>query len=180
MINLKSDITVKVLGYYFINPEARHYVRELALLLKLDPGNLSRKMLELSRLGLFLVETEGKNHYFKLNQKFPLLKEYQTIYDAKFGVETSLREALVSIGGIKEVYIFGSYAKGNFEPGSDIDLLIISDAEHAKIIKAITVLEKRWQREINTIDMSYQEYLNKKNKDDFLKNIFSSKTIRIV
>ena len=53
MLNLKSDIVIKVLGYYFLNPKSRHYVRELAELLKIDPGNLSKKMSELKKEGFF-------------------------------------------------------------------------------------------------------------------------------
>ena len=181
MINFNSNITRKVLGYYFINPESRLYVRELANLLKLDPGNLSKKMAELKNEGIFLVETEGKNLYFKLNKKFPLLNEYKNIYEAKFGVIESIKKALGAVNKIKEAYIFGSYAKGNFEADSDIDLLIIGDNEHSDLFKAISGLEKIWHREISIIDFSQEEFaLKLKNKDPFLQNIFSGKTIKVI
>jgi len=181
MLNLKSDIVNKVLGYYFLNPKARHYIRELAELLKLDPGNLSRKMLELKKEGFFLTENEGKNRYFILNKKFPLLKEYESIYEAKFGVVKSLEIALKEMKGIEEAYIFGSYAKGGFEEGSDIDLLVIGDHNHVQISRAISSLEKRWHREINLVDFSEKEFIQKiKNKDFFLENIFTGKTIKVV
>lgn len=181
MLNLKSDIIIKVLGYYFINPKAKHYVRELAELLKVDPGNLSKKMSELKKEGLFLVEKEGKNVYYLLNKKFPLLSEYKNIYETKFGVAESLKQALKEIVGLKEAYIFGSYVKNNFEEGSDIDLLIIGDNDHAQISRHISPLEKRWHREINVVDFSPKEFSQKiKNKDSFLSNIFSDKTIKII
>lgn len=181
MINFKSEIVNKVLGYYFLNPSARHYVRELANLLKLDPGNLSRKMIELKNNGLFLETKEGKNCYFSLNQKFPLLNEYKNIYEAKFGVAESLKAVLLKVNNIHEAYIFGSYAKGNFEEVSDIDLLVVGENDHESLFKAINALEKRWQREINIIDFSPQEFADKlKKKDPFLENIFSDKTLRII
>lgn len=181
MISLKSDIVIKVLGYYFINPKTRHYVRELAELLKVDPGNLSRKMIELKDEGLFLMESEGKNRYFRLNEKFPLLNEYKNIYEAKFGVIESLKTVLSKVKGISEAYIFGSYAKGNFDAGSDIDLLIVGINEHLDLARAVSVLEKRWHREINIIDFSPKDFSARlKDKDAFLQNIFSGKTIRII
>lgn len=181
MINFKSTIVNKVLGYYFINPSARHYIRELAILLNLDPGNLSRKMVELKNSGLFLEIKEGKNCYFSLNQKYPLLKEYKNIYEAQFGVLESLKSVLKKVSGIKEAYIFGSYAKGNFEAVSDIDVLIVGENEHETLFKALSALEKKWHREINIIDFSGEEYKTRlKNKDPFLKNIFSDKTLRII
>ena len=181
MLNLKSSIVNKVLGYYFLNPDSRHYSRVLAGLLKIDPGNLSKKMSELKKEGLFLVETEGKNNYFTLNKKFPLLKEYQNIYEAKFGVVKSLKLALKEVPGLSDAYIFGSYAKGNFEEASDIDLLVIGSQDHIQISRALSVLEKRWHREINIIDFSSKEFSQKMKKNDFfLKNIFSDKTIKII
>jgi predicted nucleotidyltransferase len=181
MLNLKSDIVIKVLGYYFLNPDARHYVRELAGMLKVDPGNLSKKMSELKREGLFLMESEGKNRYFILNKNFSLLSEYKSIYETKFGVAEYLTTSLREIVGLKEAYIFGSYVKGNFEAGSDIDLLVIGNHDHSQISRRVSVLEKRWHREINIVDFSPEEFKKKmRNKDSFLENIFSGQTIRVI
>jgi predicted nucleotidyltransferase len=181
MIDLKSNIVVKVLGYYFINPQARNYIRELAGILKIDPGNLSKKMAELKRAGIFLVEGEGKNRYFILNKNFPLLSEYKNIYEAKFGVVESLVAALKDIKGLVAAYLFGSYVKGDFTAGSDIDLLVVGSHDHASISRSLASLEKRWQREINLIDFSKEEFDQKiKDKDPFLENIFSGQTIKII
>lgn len=181
MINFKTSIVNKVLGYYFLNPKARHYVGELARLLKVDPDNLSRKMLELKKEGLFLREIEGKNRYFVLNEKFPLLQEYKNIYESKYGVVESLKTALRGIKGLIEAHIFGSYVKGNFEEGSDIDLLVVGSHDHVQISRALSVLEKRWHREINIVDFSEEEFARKmKDKDFFLENIFSGKTIKLI
>ncbi len=127
------------------------------------------------------MEGEGKNRYFSLNKKFPLLNEYKNIYETKFGIAESLKNALKEIKNLKEAYIFGSYAKGNFEEGSDIDLLVVGDQDHSEINRCISNLERRWHREINVIDFSQTEFsLKMKNKDFFLDNIFSSKTIKII
>ena len=48
--------------------------------------------------------------------------------------------------------IFWFLCKRNFEEGSDIDLLVIGNHDHLKISRAISVLEKRWHREINIVD----------------------------
>ena len=127
------------------------------------------------------MESEGKNRYFILNKKFPLLNEYKNIYESKFGVVESLVAALKEINGLNKAYIFGSYAKGSFEAGSDIDLLVVGDHDHAQIIQRVSILEKRWQREINIVDFSNKEFAQKiKNKDFFLENIFSGKIIKII
>ncbi len=181
MISMKSEVVKKTLGYYLINPKARHYARELAMILKLDPGNLYRKLVEMQAEGILNTESEGRNRYFSLNEKFPLLSEYQKIYQAKFGVSQSLASVLKPISGLKSAYIFGSCAKGNFEPASDIDLLLVGEFDYGQASKALAVLEKDWRREINIVDMSSKEFDSKlKKKDDFLMNILKGKYIKVV
>ena len=81
----------------------------------------------------------------------------------------------------EKMYIFGSYAKGNFSAGSDIDLLLIGNHDIDEAARKINVLEKRWGREINVIDLSRQEFdKRKKNKDFLLLDIFNNKTIKII
>jgi hypothetical protein len=59
--------------------------------------------------------------------------------------------------------------------------LVIGNHDHLKISRALSVLEKRWHREINIVDFSKSEFTKKmKDKDFFLNNIFSGKTIKIV
>ena len=181
MFNLKSDLTIKVLGYYFLNPQARHYVRELAEILKVDPGNLSRKMSELKQEGLFLVEAEGKNKYFILNKKFSLLAEYKSIYELKFGLVETLKKRFKKIADLQEAYIFGSYAKGQFQELSDIDILIVGDHSFKEVLKIIVPLEKTLGREINLIDYSVADFkAKKKEKDDFLTQVFNGRVIKLV
>ena len=40
MLNFKSKITIEILSYYFINPDRKHYINELAKIINADPGNL--------------------------------------------------------------------------------------------------------------------------------------------
>ncbi|MCX5667712.1 MAG: hypothetical protein NTY34_05330 [Candidatus Omnitrophica bacterium] len=39
MISLRSKVAIKLLDYYFLNPEAQVYINELARILELDPKN---------------------------------------------------------------------------------------------------------------------------------------------
>jgi len=81
---------------------------------------------------------------------------------------------------LEKAYIFGSYVKGNFQQESDIDILLIGDHSSLEAKRIILPLEKNIGREINIIDISIEELkLRQKKNDDFIKNIFSQKTIKI-
>jgi len=66
------------------------------------------------------------------------------------------------------------------EPESDIDLLLVGSHSALKVQKEIIKLQKEFDREINIIDMTETEFNKKKQKDEFLKNIFNDKYIQII
>lgn len=180
MINLKSKVSRAILDYFLLNRKESHYVNELARLLKLDPGNTFKKLKEFEAQGILLSKSSGKQKYYSLNAKYPWLKEYEKLYEAKFGFSKELKEKLNSLEGLEEAFIFGSFAKGNFSDESDIDLLVIGKHDFKELAKVISNLESRFSREINVVDFEKGEFLKrKKSGDDFIKNILSNKIIKI-
>ncbi|MFA4890176.1 MAG: nucleotidyltransferase domain-containing protein [Candidatus Paceibacterota bacterium] len=181
MISLRSKLVQKTLNFFFLNEGEKFYVNELAKIIKENPSNLHKKLLELKKDGLLLDEFRGKERFFSLNKKYPFLKEYKKIILKGFGFEKILTDKLKKIKGIDSAYIFGSYAKGGFVSESDIDLLIIGDFDMIKLQKAILEIQELTGREINSIEMTEKEFKRKKQKrDHFIKDIFSSKYIKII
>lgn len=180
MISLRSELVRKLLEYFFLNPDERHYVNELARMLSIDPKNLHTKLVVLEHEGLFGSEFLGKQRYFFLKKNYPLLKEYQSIV-FKSSFEKRFRAALQSVSGISTAYFFGSYAKEKMDSASDIDLLIVGEHSIKELQKKVNVLQKETGREVNAVSMGKEEFLRKKrNHDPFLKNVFSGKHIKLI
>ena len=180
MIKLGSKITIKILGYYFLNPAREHYINELAEILETDPGNLFRKLKELEAEGIFISEKRGNQKYFKLNKKYPLLKEIKKTYEMKYGLADRLKKITSGLKGLREAYIFGSYAADSLQQESDIDILLIGNHSSLGAKRIILPLQNEIKREINIIDLTPEDFdRRKKHKDEFLKNIFSKKTIKL-
>lgn len=181
MINFKSNITQKLLDYFFVNKKSSNYVNELARILELDPGNLFRKLQELEKEGILISEMKGNQKYYSLNSKYPLLSEYKKLYDKKYGFLNDLKKYLKKIKGLKKAFIFGSFVKGNFSPDSDIDLCLVGDHDYESVSPIILSLEKRLGREMSVVDFGTKEFDKKnKNGDEFIKNILSSKIIELI
>ena len=181
MFNLSSKIANKILRYYFINPRKKNYVNELARILDVDLGNLSRKLQELENEGILSSEFSGKQKYYFINKKYPLLKETKKAFELKYGLGDLIARGLKKIKGIKEAYIFGSYAKGDFEAESDIDVLIIGSHPVMEATKALLPIQERIRREINVVDLTEKEFQKKKkDNDEFIRNIFNGKVIKIL
>lgn len=181
MISFKSEITQQILNYFFINPHESLYVNELARKLSLDKRNLVKKLKELEKEGILLSQSRGNLKLYTINQDFPLYNEYKNIILKTVGFEEELKELLNGIPGIEKAYIYGSYASDKLETHSDIDLLVIGEHSILSLQKAISKLQKKMGREINTINLDRNEYiLRRKKKDTFLTNIFQGKIIELI
>ena len=180
MIRLDSKINRSVLGYFFMNPEAELYLSEIASLLMLDPSNLSKKLKELEKEGLFVSELRGKERYYRINCDFPLYDAYKKVFDQYFGIEKELKDIAVSMKNIDEAYIFGSYAKERFDASSDIDILVIGRESAVKLNARLLELERKFQRDINFILITDSELKEKLKSDDMLvRDIFNGPTIKL-
>ena len=181
MISLRSKVTIKLLDYYFINPDAQAYINELARNLGLDPKNTETKLKEFEKKGLFKSEFRGKERYFFLAKNNPILEHYRQIFLKTYGIENRLKEILLHIKGIKEAYLFGSYATGSMDSSSDIDILTIGSHSILELQREIVKLQKDVDREVNVTNLDLKEFeMKRRNRDPFISNVFRTKTIRLV
>jgi len=106
----RSTLRKRLLGHFFENPKATHYLREIALLLRVDPANLSRDLRGLVKEGVFAATYRGNQKHFFLNRNYPLFEELRSMVLKTLGstgaVRDRCREAPVSWGvKNKNVYI---------------------------------------------------------------------------
>jgi len=181
MISLRSKVAIKLLDYYFLNLEAQVYINELARILELDPKNTETKLKELEKEGLFKSEFRGKQRYFFLAKDNPVLEHYRQIFLKTHGIEKRLKDMIGNIKGLREAYLFGSYASNKMDSSSDIDLLAIGTHSVLELQRVIAKLQKDTGREFNVMNLSIKEFeAKKKNKDPFISSIFKTKIIRLV
>lgn len=180
MISLKSKITRDVLSYFILHDTEELYVNDMARRFGIPSGNLTVKLLELEKEGILKSRWQGQQRYYGLNKQFALLKEYSQIIKKTIGFEETLRHALASIKGVEVAYIYGSYAKNKMVASSDIDLLIVGDFKSLEFNQVIADVQRRVDREINTVQLSVKEFKDKKITDPFLKRILSDKPIKII
>jgi len=177
----KSELRRKLLAYFFTNPESNLYLREIATILEEDAGNLSKELFRLEREGIFIATIRGNQKYFSLNKNYPLYKELESIISKTVGIGGMLKKTLEGLSGIKFAFIYGSFAKGEQNGLSDIDLAIIGEVDEGKLIEKIEKAEKFLNREINYTLYSPSDWQQaKKVKDTFTANIFDEPKIMLV
>lgn len=179
MISLKSKLTQKVLAFIFLQEE-EFYASALAKRLKLDRGNLIRKLHELERVGLLISKINGHEKYYKLNSKFPFLKEYRSIVQKTFGIEEKIKNILSNMDRVNRAFLFGSYVKNKMDEKSDIDLMVIGKHSTIELQKQIAKLQKDFDREINVISIGSSEFKDKQKNDPFIKSLLKSSRIELI
>lgn len=181
MISLRSKVTKKLLNYFFINPDESLYVNELSRELKLDKRNLVKKIKDLETETILMSQARGNLKLYSINKSYPLYNEYKKIIMKTEGIEPWLKNKLKLIKGVREAYIYGSYAKDALEVHSDIDLLVIGNHNIVSLQRELNKLQREIGREINVINMDEAEFKKKiKSKDAFINGILHQKKIRLI
>ncbi len=181
MISLKSEVTKKLLNYFFINPHESLYVNELSRKLQLDKRNLVKKIRELEKEGLLKSQKRGNLKLYSINKSYPLYKEYKKIILKTIGFEDKLKKTMKEIDGVEEAYIYGSYAKDKMDVHSDIDLLVIGSHDVVLLQRKLNKLQKEMDREISTVNMDEREFKKRiKSRDPFILGILKRKHIKII
>jgi predicted nucleotidyltransferase len=176
-----SRIRAKILGWLFTHSDESFFVRQMALILKEDPTNLSREMAKLEELGILRSKRNGNLKHFQANQECPFFEELKGLVLKTSGVAGRIRASLERLAGIEFAFIYGSYAKGEEKADSDVDLLIIGDVDMDRLDSILEKLEKMLGREINYVLYSRKEFrAKKKAKDGFLMDVLSDKKIMVV
>jgi predicted nucleotidyltransferase len=176
-----SRIRAKILGWLFTHPDESFFVRQIALILKEDPTNVSREMAKLEDLGILKSKRNGNLKHFQTNPDCSFFKELKGLVLKTTGVAGQIRGSLDKLAGIEYAFIYGSYAKGEERADSDVDLLIIGDVDMDRLDSNLGKLEKTLGREINYVLYSLEEFKSKrKAKDGFLMDVLAGEKIMVI
>jgi predicted nucleotidyltransferase len=173
-----SKLRSKLLSYFFTNPEKSFYVRQLGIILNVDPGNLSRELRKLEQEGIFISSTKGSIKFYSLDKKYPLFNDLKNIVFKTEGIEGSLRQLVSEYAGIELVFIYGSYAKGKEQVNSDIDIVVVGSFPRDEFTRKLRMLESRLNREVNFSSYTKTEFGKESQiKGGFLNIVIKGKVI---
>jgi predicted nucleotidyltransferase len=123
---LGSEARARLLAHFVAHPEARHHVRALERLTGVGKRSLQAELARLESLGLVIRERDGRRVTYR---RSGYSEEWRAIEQlvATYGIPLLVRAALADVPGVEAAFIFGSLARGDARPDSDIDLLVYGD-----------------------------------------------------
>ena len=149
----------RVLGLLFMRPDESFHGREIARRTGLPSGTVTRELKRLSEVGLLQRESRGNQMLYRANRASPVFNEITGILRKTSGLADELSRALKPLEDkITVAFVFGSMADGTQGEGSDIDVIVIGDADFGSVVDATHPAQNALGREINPKVFSVREW----------------------
>lgn len=163
------------------NPENRFYLRQISSLTGKALVGIQREVGNLETIGILDKIYDGNRVYYKVKKDCPIYEELKNIFLKTTGIAAVLKEHLVNSKSIQFAFIYGSYAKGDENFNSDIDLLVIGDISSKELSSLLSEQKINLQREINFTTISSAEFKEKlKGYNHFISSIVNEKKIFLI
>jgi len=120
------------------------------------------------------VKPTKKMPYYSANRDSPKFRSEKRIYGLKLLEETGLFEHLNSLKDIKTAILFGSFARGDWNKSSDIDLFIYGNTSYFEKGK----LETKMKREIQLFNYQKPKKIKKELDPKLIPNILKGFNIK--
>jgi predicted nucleotidyltransferase len=122
----------RVLELLLLRPREAFHVREIARLTGIPAGSLHRELRLLAEAGLLRMERSGNRVRYSANPDFPVYAELTGILHKTGAAPAGGLPAVPKLRlaricrryGVRSLSLFGSAARGELRPDSDVDLLV--------------------------------------------------------
>lgn len=168
MIQLYQKIKqLSVLKLFLDHPHTSYYLRESARLLKMDPMTIKRALTLLVADRIILQTREKNQILYKAHLENPAFRFLKIAYNLSWLQKKEVTEFLTHhMNTVISILLFGSYAKGENDNESDVDILVISLSKNTPIAE----LAKLLKRDVNLISFTPAQWSrqSKTNKAFYL------------
>lgn len=141
-----SAARARLLAHFVVHPDRREHGRALERHTGLGKRSLQTELERLEAMGLVRRERDGNRVVYTRDASNPQWRAIDSLVGA-YAPALVLRDVLQDVPGVEAAFIFGSMARGDARPDSDIDLLVYGDAEDSDLgsalLEAAVVLDRR-------------------------------------
>jgi predicted nucleotidyltransferase len=158
----------KVLEYFITHPSTEIHLRDLSRRLEISSGSARSYCNLFERDDILHLKRKGNLKLFSLNNDNIVVRELKNIYYVILLKEFSIEKL---VGNYISLAIYGSFASGEYDERSDLDILIIGEEKDVNKDKILT-LQESLKREIQLTVIPYYKWEKmKKEGDRFVENI---------
>jgi predicted transcriptional regulator len=177
---IASKTRIKLLIRFFLNPNARSYLRELAKEFEVSSNAVREELNQLTKTDLLTSERNGRQVYYRANTKHPLFPELKSMVEKVMGIDKVIEGIVTRLGNLERAYLIDDYAEG--KDTGIIDTVLVGEVDQYHLNDLSRKTERYIKRRIRHLVLSKDDFddlisiLNKrpylllweKNSDNFL------------
>lgn len=167
-----SKNRVKIIRF-FLFEKNKSYIREISKLLGIPVSAVKREVENLVFIGLVRKE---KNEII-LDKRCNFLEDIKNLFIKTDAIVYPIKEVL-NDKNVEYALVFGSFAAGNYNSESDVDLMVVGKINLSDIYRFLKPAEKKIKRDINPVVWT-EENLRKQKNSGFVKDILRKGFIMI-
>ena len=156
----RSPEQERLLAELFVFADEPISLSELAKRAGTSLGGAHKEVERLEASGLVTSTTVGRNRLIAADATSPVYPDLRGLLLKTAGPEPRLRSALADIDGIREAFIFGSWADPAQRSPADIDVLVIGDPDVGEVYDAVSAVEADLGRPVNVTVRTRAEWDN--------------------
>jgi len=178
---ITSRVRQNVLAQFVMNPGRRFYCRQVSRICGFSVAAVQEELKRLSRAGYLISERDGNKRYYEINTACDVYLELLGMILKRETVGPIMRNWLSRLGKVEQAFIYGSYARGNVDSHSDIDLMLVGEVDTDALTDVARELELRLGREVNYTVYSPLEFEQlRRDGNTFLASVLSGPRIELI
>lgn len=163
-----------LIDLFYTNINKSFYLQELIDSLAMGSGSTQRAVQELIDKKLVVRKKRMGRHFYEANRESDDFVEVRSLAtkESLKKVPVVLRSALLPLDHkIRTAFVFGSVARQEAGPESDVDLMIVGDVTHHDVVPRLKKIEKRLDREVNPVILSEADFRTEWKKGNHFLNM---------
>ena len=177
----RSGTEARLLALLTSTPGQEFHTRDLVRRISGSPRPVQLALEKLLRQGLVESRRIGPLRMWRMDSANPLYPALRELYARTIGLVAQLRTILEREPGVRYGFVFGSYARGDDDVRSDIDVLIVGDVSGHELFEKTQSLEATLGREINPVLWSERELMTRaRERAPFLMTLLTEPKIWLV
>jgi predicted nucleotidyltransferase len=153
----RSEMQMRLLALLLLQPECSWTLAQLAEAVDAPPSSVHRELGRAEAAGTVRRNAAARPHLFSAAADDAFYEPLATLLRRSVGVELQLREAL-DRPDVRAAAIYGSWVTGACRPDSDIDVLVVGDADLGSLRKLVRPISKSAGRNIDLTALGDDEF----------------------
>ena len=171
----------RILAALFMQADREWFASDLARHLKVPKTSLQRELEHLHSAGIIQRRVEGKHVYYRADRENPIFPELKGIMAKTAGLVEVIREVLRPMAKrIDIAFIYGSVARSEESPKSDVDLLVVGEVGLSDLALPLQMASGTLAREVNPTVYGRAEFERKAATESFVSAILDKEKLFVV